>query len=817
MTPQGKATDTRNVASDQDGPRITLGWAILACFALALVYFLPAFLPGRHIYGSDYLAAGYFFQEFLSERFAAGVLPKWVPYVYGGLPLFANPGSTYYPIRFLADLFFAPDRILPTIFVVQFLAAGVGMYLLTRELGVRPWVAFVAGLAFQFTGLMMSYVLAGHDGRVIVATLAPLLFYFLHRGIRTGALPAFAGAAATVGFGLLSFQIQSNYYLLLAGGLWALFCIFHLRVFQERSALVRRVVLGLVAVAFGFMLAAVNFLPFMDYVHASPRGGETGRGYEYSTSWSMPPAEITGLAVPENAGVLEHYRGENPFKLHTEYVGATVLLLLALGAYYARKDRRWWFFAGLAVFALTLSFGGHTPIYRLYYELLWGTNRFRAPSISFFLVSFSLVTMGALTLERLARLRAEGTRDGTGNESASGSGKGVGHGGNNGLEAGRWIAVGFAAFALLVLVLAGAANDGSPHGQAFVTGAFRFAVFAWLATGAVWVWLGGRLPTAAFAAILAVVTVVDLWIVDRRFFETVDSPNVMFAPDDVADFLRGQPDRFRVWVLPFPVGDRRPYRNHGDYLMHFDIDQAGGEHGNHIQRYGEFAGAGERTYVDWHNYTGDLERLIRAGGGQPGGVREAPFLAAANIRYIITPVRVSGLREAFAGRSGAVYEVADALPRAYLVPEVRVAADRDGALDIFREPGFDPGRTAVVEEPLDEPLPDAPLEGSAAVELYEPDRVVVTTDANRKAFLVLADNHYTGWVATVDDVAVPVRRANHTFRGVVVPAGRHRVEFRFEPRELYNGLYLYLGGLALLAGYGLWLLLRPYLGRGRAP
>lgn len=776
---------------DGEGPRITAGTAMLVYFGLAVVYFLPAFLPGRHIYGSDYLAGGFFFQEFISERLAAGALPKWVPYIYGGLPLFSNPGSTFYPFRFLADVLFAPQRILPTLFVIQFGLAGTGMYLLMRELGTRRWVAFVTGLAFQFTGLMMSFVLAGHDGRVIVATYAPMVFFFLHRGIRTGGLTSFAGAAATMGFALLSFQIQSNYYLLLAGAFWALFCLFHLDVVRDRSALVRRVVLGLAAVAFAFAMAAVNFLPFLDYVDASPRGGAEGRGYAYSTSWSMPPEEITGLALPEHAGVgVENYQGRNPFKLHTEYVGATVVLLVLLGAGMKRRDPRWWFFLGLAVFALTLSFGGHTPLYRLYYEILPGTKRFRAPSVSFFLVSTALVAMAGLTLERLATARD--TRSDAENRDWTGRG--------------RWIVAAVAALAVLVLLLAAAGNDGSAYDRALVIGAFRLAVFVGLAGAVLWAWMSTRMPTAPAVAVLAVITVADLWIVDREFFETVDGPEFMFAPDDVADFLRAQPQPFRVWVLPRLAGvTQPPYWNHGDYLMRFDIDQAGGEHGNHIQRYGEYAGAGQQVYVDWHNYLEDLRQLLQ--GAEEGG-RPAPFLSAANIRYIVSTVRLQGLTEAFLGRAGVVYENPHALPRAYLAGEIAVADQGESALELFRQASFDPARTAVVEAALAEPLPQGPLEGSAAVQVYEPDRVVVDVETSRRAMLVLADNHYPGWQATVDGERTVVHRVNHTFRGVAVPAGRHEVVFSFRPADLGLGFAIYLATLGLLATYGfsvLWM------------
>ena len=42
----------------------------------------------------------------------------------------------------------------------------------------------------------------------------------------------------------------------------------------------------------------------------------------------MPMAEVAAVAVPEMTGHLDSYRGTNPMKLHTEYVGAVVLLSL---------------------------------------------------------------------------------------------------------------------------------------------------------------------------------------------------------------------------------------------------------------------------------------------------------------------------------------------------------------------------------------------------------------------------------------------------------------------------------------------------------
>ncbi len=784
-----KARKESAAGADERESRFGLGWAALLYFGLALVYFIPAFLPGNHIYGTDYLAGGYFFQEFISQRLHAGVLPKWVPYVYGGLPLFSNPGSAFYPFRFLADGLFGVTRILPTIFVIQAGFAGLGTWLLARELDVRSWIAAVVGLAFEFTGLTMSFVYAGQDGRIIVATFTPLLFYFLHRGIRTGRLGPFVGAAATVGFTLLSFQIQTAYYMLLAAGAWAVFCLVVLGYAKRPGALGKRVGFGLGAVAVGFALAAVNFLPFLGYVPASPRGGTEGRGYEYSTSYSMPPEEIVGLAVPEQYGVnvtdlqrrpeFPVYHGRSPFKLHTEYAGALVVALLFLGAFYSFRNRYWWFFAVLTAFALSMAFGGYTPIFRLYYELLPGAKKFRAPNLSFFLVSFSLALMAALTLERLARLRAE--RVAARRPSAGPA------------DELRWLP--WVLGALLALSVAGVAlSSGQPATPGVPTragGWLRFAVFLAATSGTLWLWIAGTLSPRVAAVVLAVITLLDLWIIDRRFFQTIPPPEMTFAADDVVDFLRSQQEPFRVWSVPSPpLPGNATYGRQGDYLMHFRIDQAGGEHGNQLQSYNDLIGSTQENYVDWHNF-----------------LQHPALMDVANVRYLALGAKLNapGLKLVHEGPAGVVYENIAAQPRAWMVDSVAVVPGDQADLDAMKAPDWDPARVAYLREAPPQSAGDlggGPLRSAVHVTAYTPDSVTLHTQADRGALLVLADNFYPGWKASVDGADVPVLRADHTFRGVPVPAGGHEVVFRFEPQGLHEGFLISLAFFALVVAYG---------------
>ena len=60
--------------------------------------------------------------------------------------------------------------------------------------------------------------------------------------------------------------------------------------------------------------------------------------------------------------------------------------------------------------------------------------------------------------------------------------------------------------------------------------------------------------------------------------------------------------------------------------------------------------------------------------------------------------------------------------------------------------------------------------------------------AEQPGFVVLTDQDYPGWRATVDGVPTPILRANYAFRAVRVPGGRSVVEFRYRPWSVWLGL-----------------------------
>jgi hypothetical protein len=186
------------------------------------------------------------------------------------------------------------------------------------------------------------------------------------------------------------------------------------------------------------------------------------------------------------------------------------------------------------------------------------------------------------------------------------------------------------------------------------------------------------------------------------------------------------------------------------------------------------------------------------------------------------PIRgVSGVELAYRGRDARVYSNDDALPRAFLVDRQRVVGSEDEALDAVLEPGFDGARVAITESPVEGVLqadssgaPDYASAGDARVVSYEHERAVVDAAANRPSLLVLTDVHFPGWKVTVDGEERSLERVDYLLRGVMLPPGRHRVEFAYEPASWTAARAVTLAGLLALAA-ALAAGLAPFARRGR--
>lgn len=723
---------------------------------LGVMPFLPVLGPGTMLFGTDTLAGGFAFYDAFAQQLRHAEFPRWMPMVWGGVPTFANAGSTFQPVHLLATTVLPTALALIVVLVTHFTLAGLGFYVFARALNVRHVAALFAGVAFECTGLTHAWVYAGHDGRIIAVTLSPWVLFFIVRIAHEGRWRHVGGLGAALGCVLLGNQLQLAWYLLvLSAGLGSFELWSSSAPGRWRRA--RRAVFG---VTLGFGLAAINLLPFAGYVSQSARGGE-GPAWSFSTSFAAAPRDLAGFAMPDVPGLsitrpgtqerpFADYEGANRFKLHTEYVGAAVVLLALLSVLNWRA-RRVRFFAGATVFFTVLGLGANTPLYLPLTKVLPGLHRFRAADLAWSMVVVLLVALAALALEtwlERTRLRA------------------------------LWLAGAVIAVGSTVVAFTSQRPEALP--RFLVPLVFTLLALALLHRVQRWAWLA-----------LVLISAGDLLLVARHFVFAVPPPAQTLPSDDLIAFLRARPKQERVWVLPAP----KPWRSGGNLLAMYGVPQLGGEHPLPSKRLLSLVGMGVQTAADWHELVRDP---TWTDAGLSFETRES-WLSAANVRHVVStvPLDVPGWTEVFRSGSGLVYERADSQPAAWLNGRVRVVPDAAASLAAMREPGWHPRNEAIVEVPgelwFDEPL----VTGAAIVTAKAPSRMTVQVLSDRRALLVVSETWHDGWRAFVDGVPAPVFLTNHAFRGVPVPAGQHLVELRFEPPALWSGVLLSLVSLAL--------------------
>ena len=146
-----------------------------------------------------------------------------------------------------------------------------------------------------------------------------------------------------------------------------------------------------------------------------------------------------------------------------------------------------------------------------------------------------------------------------------------------------------------------------------------------------------------------------------------------------------------------------------------------------------------------------------------------------------------------------IYEVLDALPRAYVVHRTRVIDDDQAALAAMADPAFDPAQVAILAagQEIDAAPRAAP---QVTVAAYAPQAIALRASLQAPGYLVLSDAWYPGWRATVDGKPAAIERANVHFRAVYLGAGTHTVRFTYRPASYFAGLGI---SLATVAGLGI--------------
>jgi Bacterial membrane protein YfhO len=201
----------------------------------------------------------------------------------------------------------------------------------------------------------------------------------------------------------------------------------------------------------------------------------------------------------------------------------------------------------------------------------------------------------------------------------------------------------------------------------------------------------------------------------------------------------------------------------------------------------------------------DFAQPVELASATPASIRALSLLSVADFLQHPRgdPIDVPGMKVAYRGADGVVYSNANALPRVFLVGRQQIVGSEEAALAAATAPGFDGRSVAVTERRLpglaDAGAGGAPA-GSARLASYEAEKVVARTSSQRRSLLVLTDVHFPGWEVSVDGRPAKLERVDYLLRGVMVPAGRHTVEFRYVPASFRAGWILSILGLLALLG-----------------
>jgi len=743
--------------------------ATLVFVAAGLTLFWPI-LTGQFMAGptSDMFVAGYGFRLFGAEHFRAyGEIPQWNPYVFGGLPFIAAMhGDVFYPTAWLRWIL-PVDTAINLGFAFHIVLAGCTMYAFVRALGVRWGGALAAGLTWELSGIVAGLVSPGHDGKLFVSAFAPLLFLAVLRAVRDRRPAAFGLIGLTVGLSLHGHP-QLTYYSLMAAGIWGLWLAF---LAPERP-LARdrwRIIAGSAAgVLVGFGLYAIQLLPFLEYIPYSPRAdGGASTGWDYVTAYALPPAELMSLVLPEFNGILDAYWGSNPLKHHTEYFGLFPLALAVIGLGDRKRRHLILILGGIGLLLLLIAFGSHTPFYRIVYEVLPMMKKARAPGMAFFMVAFPLAVFAGFGAERLL----------AGEVSFRKALIPVGLLGAIGLLGVIGVLQPIAE-AMAIPQRMSAVVENAP---AVREGGLRLLALTALAMGVLWAVGAGQLRSGAAVAGVSAVIVADLWSVERRFFDFQPPASVTYGDDEITTALRQVP-------LPYRVLDSNIY--FGSWLMAHRIPSLLGYHGNELRFFDDLLGGkNEWQYLGtpaiWNLFAVRyliLPQPIEAQGWKQvlGPVPTARGVPAYLYEMEATPRWVT------------VLPVAAKVPEAQLIPTLldqRFPADR---IVLF------PDTTSVSPAAFGDTVPTAPTV-QPTLASWRPGRMTITLSGQAAAptWLVVSENWYPDWRATVDGRSVPTHRGQFSLITVELPPGAREVDLQFRSRAYARGRLITFGSVVL--------------------
>ncbi len=762
-----------------------------------------------------------------------GDAPYWNPYLFAGNSLVANNFATPFSVYKLLNVLFSAPAAWSWAQILKTFFNGLFTYLALRALRRSETAATMGALAWMCSWPLAHQTQTTYNEGV---AMLPIIFFFTLRSYQSSTRRQQwiygIAAALVIGFHFLSGNIQMSVYvfLLLLG--FALYWSWDQnRQAKTRSGRLRPLITLILVYLGGVLVGSVQIWTTYELLGLSIRGA----AQTYQNKGILPYTEISFL----NPWIYFWRNFEFPdikdqYWLNDRwnpYIGIVPLFAMLLAVRFVR-DR-------MARAVMGMTFGLLLVLHLLYFRPIFnavsglpGYNLL--DQVRFLIViPFPLVILAAYGMDWLLE---EGPRN---------FGK---------LRSYLWLAslllplmlVGMLGLMLFFdgeveqtrdLPIAVCTNAPEQENCSDSTTAFQnqlvqvgtkviadyyslenpLFILTFIYVGAGLVLIGmtgaGRLPRQAAGSGFILLTLVDVVIFAHINIAAADKKFV-YPTTPAIEFLQKQEGIFRISARNNtlregrPAGDYATYRDdHAWYLsstLEPLLPNTAGLFG--LQDVRGYESVYARVYSEYLAAIDGRDQIFGAGAWLTNTVTH-PMLDMLNVRYILSiePLEEPTLSEVYRGEIY-IYENLNALPRVMLYGSYTILDSQQAVLAAMNAPDFDPRTQLYTTEALN--FSPAAVSGEAFITRYDPNHVTIEVSTAQAAILVLGDMDYPGWKAYIDGKETEITRANYLFRAVVVDAGEHRVEFRYQSSVVSGSLAVSVISLSLLTAAGLVLLRR---------
>ncbi|GAA4754843.1 YfhO family protein [Flavisolibacter ginsenosidimutans] len=798
--------------------------ALVVFLLVSILYCQPA-LEGKVVNQSDvthWKGAIHQSQVYAETH---GQYPLWTNALFSGMPAFqiGMPGNNLLPWYAHAVLTLSLPKPIQFFFL-----ACICFYFLCCVLRINPYIGIFGALAYGYATYNAVILSVGHETKMwsiayMAALLGAILLVYERRKYWIGA--ALTGLIASVMIAVNHPQIDYYFFLIAA----VLTVVYIIRWVQAKDYTHLAKALGFVGVAavIGLLINSVNFFSTLEYQKQTIRGGagelaekhegDAAKGLtkDYAFDYSLYPSEPIVMMVPRAFGgssskpevsqddskavqaaatVPEQLRNQLPLSYYwgglvsptsvgtsgPPYIGAVICFLAIIGFFLVDGRYKWWILAA-CILAILMSWGKYFIGFNtLLYHYLPLYNKFRAPSMILVIPQLLLPLMAVLTVDKVLCEKDK-------QAFVSYFKKGL-------------IAVGVV-FVLLLLcymsfdfkntndkeILRQVASSGQPQLTESVRGffdglvadrksmmlsdIFRALGFCLLGAGALYLAVRKMVKPVVLGLILSAVVLVDLLPVDSRYLSKEDyqeetDNDAGFVPNDKDKSILADKSYFRVFNLLNPF-------NENFTAYHFNA--VGGYHPAKLRIYQELI---EKELSQEANLLGTTLQ------SNPAGLDSLhmPALNMLNAKYIIAKDPNSGQTQ-FATQNKA------AMGPAWLVRSLKVVKDAREEMAAFAT--LNPRDTAVMQQSFSNKISGPTAwtgEGTITLDKNDNDVANYSFNSNSNQFAVFSEVYYdAGWKAFIDGKEAPIVKVNYVLRGLLVPAGAHKIEFCFEPQDYLLG------------------------------